>query len=191
MSFKIRRFVDCNTAYPVEVSVCGRQLREPLFPHTGHDKGIVRQQPFARPNLGACLHNVERERENGEVHVGNFTHVVLILGELFDHLWGFPKLPDSRSGRDEPCRDGFGHHAAVQHFCKDRRGRVAEQCATGTALQQGFTFQGAPTKVVDKNIGVNEHGSPSRKSAKLIFQLFVFGDPAQRFLIERTVAQVL
>src|SRR5262245_47911903 len=26
--------------------------------------------------------------------------------------------------------------------------------------------------------------SPSRKSAKLIFQLFVFGDPAQRFLIE-------
>src|SRR5882724_1568221 len=26
--------------------------------------------------------------------------------------------------------------------------------------------------------------SPSRKSAKLIFQLFVFGDPAQRLLIE-------
>jgi hypothetical protein len=135
LAFKIRRFVDCNTAYLVEVSVCSRQLCEPLLLHKSHDKGIVRQQPFALPNLDACLHNVECERENGEVHVGNFTHVVLILGELFDHLRGFPKLPDGRSGSDEPCRDSFGNHATVQHFCKDRCGGVAEQCATGTALQ--------------------------------------------------------
>jgi hypothetical protein len=42
LSFKIGRFVDGHIAYPVEVSVCGRQLCEPLLPHTGHDKGIVR-----------------------------------------------------------------------------------------------------------------------------------------------------
>src|SRR5215218_2745821 len=60
LSFKLSRFVECHTAYPVEVSVCGHQLREPLLPHKGHDKGIVRQQPFALPNLGACLHDVER-----------------------------------------------------------------------------------------------------------------------------------
>ena len=65
LACKIGRFVDGKTAYPVEVSVCGRQLREPLLPHTGHDKGIVRQQPVALPHLGACLHNVKRERENG------------------------------------------------------------------------------------------------------------------------------
>ena len=95
-----------------------------------------------------------------KVHMRNVAHVVLILRELFDYLRDFRKLPDSRSGRDEPCRDGFGHHTAVQHFCKDRRGRVAEQCAMSTALEQGFTFQGASTKVIDKNIGVDEHVAP-------------------------------
>lgn len=157
LSSKISRFVALHITYPVEVAICGRELREPLCPHEGHDKGIVRQQPFVRPDLGACQHDGERERENGEVHEGNLTHVFLILGELFDNLRGFPKLPHRRSGGDEPLRNGFGNHAAVQHFCQDRRGGVAEQIATGTALQQRFTLQEASAKVIDENIGVDEH----------------------------------
>src|SRR5207245_6509424 len=71
LSFKISRFVDGNPAYPVEVAICSGQLREPLCTHTGNDQEIVRQQPLTRPDLGACLHDGERERENGQVHVGN------------------------------------------------------------------------------------------------------------------------
>jgi hypothetical protein len=141
LSFKISRFVDGNPAYPVEVAICSCQLREPLGTHKGNDQGIVRQQPLARPDLGAGLHDGERERENGQVHVGNLTHVFLILGELFDYPRCFPELPHGSSGSDEPLRDGFGHHAPVQHFCKYRCRGVAKQCATGAALQQGFTFQ--------------------------------------------------
>jgi hypothetical protein len=29
----------------------------------------------------------------------------------------------------------------VQHFCQDRCRSIAEQFATGTAFQQGYTFQ--------------------------------------------------
>src|SRR5262249_52468932 len=81
----------------------------------------------------------------------------LILGELFDQLWGFPKLLHGSSGSDEPLGDGFGDHAAVQHFCKDRRRRIAEQLATSTALQQGFTSERSSTKEVDEDIGVDEY----------------------------------
>jgi hypothetical protein len=100
LSFKISRFVDGNSAYPVEVAICGCQLREPLCTHKGNDKGIVRQRPLTRSNLGACLHNGERKRKNGQVHVGNFTHVFLILGELFDQIRCFPEFPHGSSGGD-------------------------------------------------------------------------------------------
>src|SRR5262249_2902773 len=43
LSCKIGRFVDGKTVYLVKVSIGGRQLRQPLLPHTGHDKGIIRQ----------------------------------------------------------------------------------------------------------------------------------------------------
>ena len=43
--FKINRFVDCSTADPVEVSVCGRQLHEPLYTHKGHDEWIAVAPP--------------------------------------------------------------------------------------------------------------------------------------------------
>jgi hypothetical protein len=141
LSFKISGFVDFNIAYSVEVSICGCQVDEPLFTHKGHNKGIIRQQPLALPNLAACLHNAKCKWENSEAHVGDSPYVILILSKLFAHLWGFPKLSDGRPGGDEPRRDGFGYHAPGQHFCKNRRGGIPEQCATGTALQQGFTFQ--------------------------------------------------
>src|SRR5262245_15315907 len=106
--FKISRFIDCNPAYPVEVAICSCQLHEPLCTHKGNDKGIIRQQPLTRPNCGAGLHNGERERKNGQVHVRNLTHVLLVLGELFDYLWCLSELPHGSSGGDEPLRDGFG-----------------------------------------------------------------------------------
>jgi len=52
-SCKISRFEDPHATYSVEVSICSRQLRKSLCPHEDHHKGIIRQQPFVRPDLGA------------------------------------------------------------------------------------------------------------------------------------------
>lgn len=65
LSFKVARFVDLNTAYTVEVSVCGCQLCECLFTHKGNIKGVVRQQTLGLPDLGACLHEARRMVDNG------------------------------------------------------------------------------------------------------------------------------
>lgn len=55
-SCKISRLANDKTTYPVEISMRSCQLREPLFTHKGHDKGVVRQA-FG---VGQAMHRSDR-----------------------------------------------------------------------------------------------------------------------------------